>query len=70
MYLIVPNGIQRKGKEENLNIKAVTVINPVTGWFEIIQYDDKREINVANLVEPMWLSIYPRPIGITYDQGE
>ena len=31
----------------------------VTGWFEIIQYDDKREISIVNLVETMWLNRYP-----------
>ena len=45
------------------------MINPVTGWFEIAQYNDKIAISIANLVETTWLSIYPRPIEITYDQG-
>ena len=29
------------------------MIDPVTGWFEITQYDDKRAIPTANLVETM-----------------
>ena len=33
------------------------------------QYNDKRAIFIANLVETTWLSRYPRPIGITYEQG-
>ena len=45
------------------------MIDPVTGWFEIAQYEDKIEISIANLVETTWLSRYPRPIEITYDQG-
>ena len=44
--------------------------NPITGWFEVVQYDDKRSITIANLVETMWLSRYHRPIEITYDQGK
>ena len=28
------------GKKENLHLKAVTMIYPVTGWFEITRYDD------------------------------
>ena len=44
------------------------MIYSVTGWFEIAQYDDKRAIFIANLVETMWLSRYPRPIEITYGQ--
>ena len=45
------------------------MIDPVTGWFEITQYDDKRAISITNLVETTWLSRYPRPIEIMYDQG-
>ena len=46
------------------------MIDPVTGWFEIVQYDDKRSITIANLVETAWLSRYPIPKEITYDQGK
>ena len=46
------------------------MIDPVTGWFEIAQYEDKRAIYIANLVETTWLSRYPTPIEITYDQGK
>ena len=45
------------------------MIDPVTGWFEITQYNDKREISIANLVGTTWLSRYPIPMEITYDQG-
>ena len=44
------------------------MIYTVTGWFEIAQYDDKRAISIANLVESTWLYRYPRPIEIMYDQ--
>ena len=44
------------------------MIDPVTGWFQITQYDDKIAISVANLVETMWLTKYPRPTEIMYDQ--
>ena len=46
------------------------MIDPVTGWFEVVRYDDKRAITIANLVETTWLSRYPRPIEIMYDQGK
>ena len=41
------------------------MIDPITGWFEIAQYDNKIATSIANSVETMWLSIYPRPIEIT-----
>ena len=56
-------------KKDNLQLTAVTMINPVTGWFEIAQYKDKRAISIANLVETTWLSRYHIPIKIMYDQG-
>ena len=45
------------------------MIYPVTGWFEIAQYNDKGAISITNLVETAWLSRYPRPIETVYDQG-
>ena len=62
--------IRRKEKKEKLHLKAVTMIDPVTGWFEIVRYDDKRAITTANFVETTWLSRYLIPIEITYDQGK
>ena len=46
------------------------MIDPVTGWFEIVHYDDKIVITTANSVENTWLYRYPRPIDIKYDQGK
>jgi hypothetical protein len=45
------------------------MIDPATGWFEIKQYDDKKSITVANMVEQEWLTRYPRPSLITLDCG-
>ena len=45
------------------------MIDNVTRWFEIVKYDDRKAISIANLVETMWLSRYPRSIEIMYDQG-
>ena len=61
--------IRRKCKNENLHLKVIMIIGPVTGWFETEQYGDKRAISIENLVETTWVSRYPRPIEITYDQG-
>ena len=45
------------------------MIDPATGWFEMCEYDDKRSITVANIVETQWLSRYPWPTQITLDRG-
>ena len=34
------------------------MIDPVTGWFEITQYSDKKVMTTANLVETIWLVQY------------
>jgi hypothetical protein len=45
------------------------MIDPATGWFEIKQYDDKKSITVAIIVEQEWLTGYPQPSLITLDHG-
>ena len=44
------------------------MIDPVTGWFEVTQYSDKKAMTLADLVETMWLVRYPWPVEIMYDQ--
>ena len=44
------------------------MIDLVTGWFEITQYDDKGATSITNLVETTWLSRYPRAMEIKYDK--
>ena len=45
------------------------MIDPETGWFKIKQYDDKKSITVANIVNQEWLARYPRPYLITLDRA-
>ena len=45
------------------------MIDPVTGWFEVTQYRDKKAMTIANLVETTWIVRYPWPVEITYDRG-
>ena len=46
------------------------MIDPVTGWFETLLYEDKTEIPIANSVETTCLSRYPIPTEVMYDQGK
>ena len=68
VYLIGPYKISRKGKYTLIS-KAVTMIDPVTGWFELKQYRDNKAITIVNLVETVWLVWYQCPVEITYDRG-
>ena len=45
------------------------MIDPVTGWFEVTQYNDKKAMTIANLVETTWLVRYTWPVENTYDRG-
>ena len=67
---IKPYAIMIKVKKENVYPKAITMIDIITGRFEIVHYDDKRAITIANLIESSCLDRYPIPIEITYDQGK
>ena len=40
------------------------MIDPVTGWFEITQYNDKKEIPIEILVETTWLVWYTWPVSM------
>ena len=48
-------------KKELLNLKATNLIDSVTGLFKMVQYDDKHDIYIADLIDTKWLAIYPRP---------
>ena len=65
--IIGPNKILIKVRYP-LIIKDVTTIDPVTGWFEITQYNNKKAMAIVKLVETMWLVRYPCPVEIMYDQ--
>ena len=51
----------RKVKKKDLILKAVTIIDAIMGWFEIMQYYNKRVLTIANLVETTWLTKNPWP---------
>ena len=37
------------------------MIDPAAGWFEVLQYDDKRSRTVANSMEQEWFARSPWP---------
>ena len=59
--LIGPYKIRIKGKDP-LILKVVTMIDPVTMWFEVKQYSDKKAMTIENLVETNWMVRYPWPV--------
>ena len=65
---IGPYKIRKKGRESLIFLKAITMIDPITRLFKMIEYNDKKAMTIANLVETMWLVQYTWPVEITYDQ--
>ena len=46
------------------------MVDSVTEWFKIKQYNDEIAISTMNLVEATWMSRYPKPMEITYELGK
>ena len=47
------------------------MIDPITRWFEVVQYLESKAMKIVNLVETTWLVQYPWPVDITYEhRGE
>ena len=45
------------------------MINTAIVWFVLTQYYNNRVINIKNLLETLWMIIYPFPVEITYING-
>ena len=50
-------------------LHCLTMIDPATGWFEIIDIPSKRADDISNILEMHWLSRYPWPTEIVMDRG-
>ena len=69
-YPIPTKGHKKKKDPAPLQLWAVTMIDPATGWLEIREINTKRADVVANVLEKTWLTRYPRPSVITLDCGK
>ena len=57
-------------KNGKFSFRALTMIDPATGWFEIAEVKgDPNSENVAKAFDIAWLSRYPRPSSVGYDNG-
>ncbi|MGH7974544.1 MAG: RNase H-like domain-containing protein, partial [bacterium] len=55
---------------KNKQIWAMTMIDPATSWFEVIEIPNKRMQTCAALLDREWLCRYPRPTELIYDNGK
>jgi hypothetical protein len=45
------------------------MIDPATGWFEIVEATNKSATSIQDLFYNTWLACYPRPQFIVFDNG-
>ena len=55
--------------DEELTLNAMTICDPVTGWFEIVEIPNKSAKTTARKLNQMWLTRYPRPERCIFDNG-
>jgi hypothetical protein len=48
---------------------ALTVIDPATGWFEIVKASNQSSTSIQDLFHNTWLALYPRPQFIVFENG-
>jgi hypothetical protein len=67
LNLIGPWKIRVNGRR--LKFRALTIIDTVTNYCEIIRIHNKKSAHVALQFENAWISRYPQPIACIFDQG-
>lgn len=48
---------------------CLTMIDPATGWLEIVRIDDRSSGEAANELEINWFNRYPLPTEVVHDRG-
>jgi hypothetical protein len=86
LYMITAKQTQPGGeiKEIKLTLTAMTMVDPATGWFEIVEvpyysiedvkkdelnYINKSSARISKLFNQTWLSCYSRPKQVIFDNG-
>ena len=57
-------------KDTFVELQCLTMIDPATGWFEIVDIPNKRADYIANFIDNEWLTRYPVPTEIIMDRGQ
>jgi hypothetical protein len=86
-YYLTAKQFQPQGiiKEVELRLTCMTMLDPVTGWFEIAEVPnyvienldkktttelvDKSSARISRIFDQVWLSRYPRPRKVVFDNG-
>jgi hypothetical protein len=69
VYLVGPFTIRTPTPAKIQSLLALTMIDPATGWFEIVEATNKSATSIQDLFHNTWLARYPRPQFIVFDNG-
>ena len=58
-----------KGKTKTYELRCLTMIDPVTSWFEITRINKPSSDECQRAFDSTWLARYPRPQEIGFDNG-
>jgi hypothetical protein len=58
---------KRRNIDTLMELWCLTMIDPASGWFEIVEIPTKQADFIANLLEFHWLTRYPWPTKIRMD---
>ncbi|CAJ1959749.1 unnamed protein product [Cylindrotheca closterium] len=67
--LIGPYTVSTKDGKD-IKLHAMTICDPATGWFEIVEIDDKKSLTTSTMLDRVWFSRYPRPQECIFDNGK
>jgi len=45
-----------------LNVFAITIFDPATGWFEVAELKDKTAQETSKVLDQVWFCCYPQPL--------
>ena len=54
-------------KKDEVILHAMTMTDPATGWFEIVEVPNRRADEISNALEQVWLTQYPWPTEVVLD---
>jgi hypothetical protein len=66
--LIGPYDVTTKDNRE-ITLNAMTICDPATGWFEIVEIPNKQAKTTAKKLDQTWFCRYPRPERCIFDNG-
>lgn len=58
-----------KTEKGTYHLRALTMIDPATGWFEVKDVSDPNSDECMKAFDDVWLARYPRPQYLGYDNG-